>query len=390
MRAYAERKKVPSSVHDVIRRPGKPLSKTTRAYFEPRFGYDFSQVRIHDGADASQATSSLNATAFTVGRNVVFDRHQYQPETNRGRELLAHELTHVIQQEGANQSGDLHVRPPGDTFEQQADATANQVLRGKDASGPFLNSPPSVQRESPQGDTKKEEEKDTGEIVAEGMKTVAEQAKDNNPAVKKILDNLESKLKLKWEGLHPAEKAAMASWGVGTIGMLGTAFLSDPSGRKHLEEVNLATPLKIIPKMPLDTFKYTLPTGDSPTERLVNFETGFDASDLLNMYTERYGLAKMSLKVNMRWAVDPATKQLLIQGGDASIGIVPGLTVSGGLYKDILRQPETHLGPEGQLKQVKERLPEPTKPKAIPDARVMVTVDLMKFKPSDLVRLFRR
>lgn len=69
-----------------------------RHYFEPRFGYDFSQVRVHTDAKAAESARAVNALAFTVGRDVAFGAGQYAPGTTEGKRLLAHELTHVVQQ----------------------------------------------------------------------------------------------------------------------------------------------------------------------------------------------------------------------------------------------------------------------------------------------------
>jgi hypothetical protein len=79
---------------------GQPLAGEVRAYFEPRFARDFSDVRIHTGAAAVDAARDLRARAFTVGRDVAFAAGEYQPHTPAGRHLLAHELTHVVQQGG--------------------------------------------------------------------------------------------------------------------------------------------------------------------------------------------------------------------------------------------------------------------------------------------------
>jgi hypothetical protein len=81
---------------------GQPLPDSVRAFFEPRFGYDFSQVRVHSGADAGQSARDVSARAYTVGTNVVFGANQFAPGSTEGRRLLAHELTHVIQQGGAD------------------------------------------------------------------------------------------------------------------------------------------------------------------------------------------------------------------------------------------------------------------------------------------------
>lgn len=81
---------------------GQPLSKNNRTFFEPRLGYDFDQVRVHTDSKAVEAARSVNAKAFTIGRDVVFGSGQYSPDTFGGRQLLGHELTHVIQQEGSH------------------------------------------------------------------------------------------------------------------------------------------------------------------------------------------------------------------------------------------------------------------------------------------------
>jgi hypothetical protein len=77
---------------------GRPLDAAARAYFEPRFGYDFSAVRVYTDANAAASAQSLNALAYTAGHRVVFGAGRYAPQGSVGRALLAHELTHVMQQ----------------------------------------------------------------------------------------------------------------------------------------------------------------------------------------------------------------------------------------------------------------------------------------------------
>jgi hypothetical protein len=77
---------------------GQPLPAAARDFFEPRFGHDFSGVRVHTERDASESAQSIDALAYTTGRDIVFREGQYEPNTEKGRQLLAHELTHVIQQ----------------------------------------------------------------------------------------------------------------------------------------------------------------------------------------------------------------------------------------------------------------------------------------------------
>ncbi|MDH3604501.1 MAG: DUF4157 domain-containing protein, partial [Candidatus Tectomicrobia bacterium] len=88
----------PPIVHDVLSTPGQPLDRATRNFMEPRFGHDFSQVRVHTDVKAAKSALAVNAYAYTLGRNVVFGAGQYSPHTREGQSLLAHELTHVIQQ----------------------------------------------------------------------------------------------------------------------------------------------------------------------------------------------------------------------------------------------------------------------------------------------------
>ena len=90
----------PPIVRDVLTSSGRPLDRPTRSLFESRFGHDFGQVRIHADAKAAESARSVNALAYTVGRDVVFGAGQYAPGTSAGQKLLAHELTHVVQQSG--------------------------------------------------------------------------------------------------------------------------------------------------------------------------------------------------------------------------------------------------------------------------------------------------
>ncbi|MDQ2752855.1 MAG: DUF4157 domain-containing protein [Bacteroidota bacterium] len=77
---------------------GKSLTRTERSFFEPRFGYDFSDVQLHTNEEANQSANNVNALAYTNGNNIVFGSNQYQPNTESGQRLMAHELTHVVQQ----------------------------------------------------------------------------------------------------------------------------------------------------------------------------------------------------------------------------------------------------------------------------------------------------
>jgi hypothetical protein len=88
----------PAVVHEVLHSAGQPLDAPTRAFFEPRFGRDFSGVRAHADDRAARSAQSIGALAYTVGPHIVFAQDQYAPGSDRGRHLLAHELAHTIQQ----------------------------------------------------------------------------------------------------------------------------------------------------------------------------------------------------------------------------------------------------------------------------------------------------
>ena len=91
-------KEAPSLVNDVINSSGKSLDTETRSTMENRFGYDFSNVKIHTGSQAAKSAESIKALAYTSGNSIVFNEGQYSPGTESGQKLLAHELTHVVQQ----------------------------------------------------------------------------------------------------------------------------------------------------------------------------------------------------------------------------------------------------------------------------------------------------
>lgn len=88
----------PRAVHAALESPSHPLDGATRAFFEPRFGRDLSQVRVHTGAVAAASAAALDAAAYTVGHALFFARDHYDPHSVAGKRLLAHELAHVIQQ----------------------------------------------------------------------------------------------------------------------------------------------------------------------------------------------------------------------------------------------------------------------------------------------------
>lgn len=124
----------PPIVHEALNGPGQPLDGLTRATMEPRLGHDFSQVRVHTDARAAASARAVHALAYTVGQHVVFGHGQYAPRTPSGQRLLAHELSHVVQQTGAGgqtAGGPLAVGEADAAAEREADAAAERAVSGR-------------------------------------------------------------------------------------------------------------------------------------------------------------------------------------------------------------------------------------------------------------------
>ncbi len=122
----------PPIVHEVLRSPGQPLDPDARAFMEPRFGHDFSKVRVHSDAKAAESARAVNALAYTVGQHVVVGSQGVSSQTVAGRSLLAHELTHTIQQRSQNYSlpRELSVSSSSDSAESEAYAEAARIVGG--------------------------------------------------------------------------------------------------------------------------------------------------------------------------------------------------------------------------------------------------------------------
>jgi len=123
-----------SPVHDVVRGGGgSPLDDGLRTDMEGRMGHDFGDVRVHTGDAADHSARSVSAHAYTVGNNIVFQRGAYDPGSTAGQTLLAHELTHVVQQrsgpvDATPAAGGVSVSSPSDRFEVEAASNAERVM----------------------------------------------------------------------------------------------------------------------------------------------------------------------------------------------------------------------------------------------------------------------
>ena len=120
----------PAIVHAVLRSRGEPLGAASRAFLEPRFGHDFSAVRVHTGPRAAESARAMDASAYTAGRHIVFGAGRYAPDTRPGLGLLAHELAHTIQQGDRTPGSPLAVGDGSDACETAAANASGAVLSG--------------------------------------------------------------------------------------------------------------------------------------------------------------------------------------------------------------------------------------------------------------------
>lgn len=163
---------VPPSVHGVLSSPGFPLDQATRKYMEPRFGHDFSGVRVHTDEKAAESAREVNAQVYTVGRDIVFGAGQYSPSTSEGKRLMAHELTHVSQQWHplSFARASLEQGLPGSVEERQANEVTEVGLEGHKMPTVSLSPALCLQRKDPEQKQKEGGKASKGENICEAGK----------------------------------------------------------------------------------------------------------------------------------------------------------------------------------------------------------------------------
>lgn len=124
----------PPIVDEVLRSPGQPLDASARGLLESRLGHDFSRVRVHTDERASKSARAVGASAYTVGEQLVFAPGKYRPRTSEGRRLLAHELTHVVQQQGGRSNSS---RPPLSSASSEHEREADRIAEKFDTREPL-------------------------------------------------------------------------------------------------------------------------------------------------------------------------------------------------------------------------------------------------------------
>jgi hypothetical protein len=147
----------PSIVSEVLASPGRPLDVVVRSEMEPRFGMDFSRVRVHTDERAHRSTRAVDAVAYTVGSHIVFAAHEYRPATTAGRQLIAHELTHVRQQGTVSRvpTSGLRLGAGNDSAEREAEDVGQRVVAGTPVGAQPTAAPMSVQRKEAHEESEK-------------------------------------------------------------------------------------------------------------------------------------------------------------------------------------------------------------------------------------------
>ncbi len=311
--------------------PGRPLPPTERRYFEDRLRADLGAVRIHPDAEAAPA---LGANAFAAGRDIGFAPGRWQPGTHEGRRLLGHELAHVVE----------------------------QGRRGQ----------PAVQLDDA---AKPAEADEATAVLAEGLQTVVEQAKENEGVKSVFLDPAKRYALGQWNRLGSGGQAAVGGFGAGAYGLALGAGLGDPAGRKLLSDVNLAAPLGLIPYATLTDFRYVLPgAAGGPTQ----LKASFSADDLLGLAHRKLSwMPPMNLSLDFGWSITP-DGGVSLSSAKASWGVMPGVKLQVGSGVGLDWKP-TVSGPEGQHATVMKSLPAPAGAGAQPGGvGVFITVDLLK------------
>lgn len=153
-----DKTRAPPGARGVVASMGVALPDDIRSFMEPRFGFSFANVRIHKGTEAARSAAAVGALAYTVGNNIVFGRGRYQPSTSSGKKLLAHELTHVVQQQRSTPPALVQrqsaISSPHDRAEREADRVADQVMTSTTTVGAIgdASSGPTLQRKAARGE----------------------------------------------------------------------------------------------------------------------------------------------------------------------------------------------------------------------------------------------
>jgi hypothetical protein len=328
----------PSSVQAALRAPGQPLDPAARAAFEPRFGHDFSAVRIHADGASAEAARAVGANAFTLGSDIVFGLGRYEPRCKAGRRLLAHELAHVVQRGGSPSCATLRRDGPPDP---------------------------------PLKEAKKE---DATDAVAGGLKTVADEATKSEPFKNYGLALAKQYALPIWTRMGTGDKVAAVGTAAAMYGLGVGSLLSDPGGRAKLSGVNFVAPLGLIPYATLSGFSYDLPQAKTDPLAL---HFSFKGDDLLDLAHRKVSsVPPLTLSLDFTMTVSPDGK-VAMPSALANIGVLPGVGIAGG-YGLATDFPQMTQARQGEPLVPSKSFPQPAQPAPRGGVAVFATIDLLK------------
>ena len=205
---------------------GQALDSKVRGQMEPSFGADFSGVRIHADTQADTLNRELNARAFTTGQDIFFRQDAYNPGNSSGRELIAHELTHVVQQNGDKVQRKLTLGQPGDKYEQEADQVARAVKQQEQRP---------VQREPDEGFVRRQIEEEEEELQMKSeysrVQRQVEEEEEEKPVQTKVEDGLVQRV---------IDPIAAAGLGIAVFGLAGQLLPYGTSGLQWRRNIGKA------------------------------------------------------------------------------------------------------------------------------------------------------
>lgn len=161
--------------------------------------------------------------------------------------------------------------------------------------------------------------------------------------------------------------------------MLGAALLSDESGRKLLEDVNLAAPFKLIPYMPMKEFSYKKAEGGEARGYAYQFKVGLTAEKIMGKLREKHpDILPIGVDIEMLWGFNPGAREIALTGGNIKVSLFKGIGITAGTVAGIAPIPEYYPTPGGGVVITEQRYPEPEAVKTPRGVQVMLTLDLVK------------
>jgi hypothetical protein len=301
---------VPSVVNTVLNSPGQPLDLATRSSMEGKFGHDLSGVRVHTDSRAAESARAIQAHAYTVGQDIVFDHGKYDPDVPSGRHLLAHELAHTIQQGGLQRSpsGPLEVSPEYSALEYEADRAASAVASGFAAPSIQQTAAPVISR-TPNDDV-------TGDPVVTNAPTSVGGG-SSNPSSPQVVPGATS------DAPTPPELDQSKLSQAGVVQILDT----DPPGGIHrifvIDQFDLPAE-----KGPLSKSMYDQMAANNQLRSTIDFGTSAGASPASggSQARDRTGTLRTSWLQRVGWAANRAPAYWTQVGGKPSTsGFMPKL-----------------------------------------------------------------